>query len=611
MILANDNYKMDWTVGAVKWGTVKLPPTLQCETEQKADGNILHERYTFTNMSDKAVFTALGDISIYTPFNDDYMDAGTCITSRCHTHIWCGDDISYVMALRMGGEPPHLGLVLTDGSLGGYSVERDLSRGSNDRGDFIMHPSPCSLAPGESFVIAWTLFPHGGKGDFYEKLGKYCPRFVDVRADRYVVFKNEKICLRIKPSFDFSEKDVRIMRDGEAVCFRLEGGTVIIEEKPESLGECRYDIGVRGVNTHCAIRVLPEFQELLRARCSFIVEKQQYHSTGSGLDGAYLIYDNREKHMYYHPTNDYNGGRERVCMGILLARYLYDNPDDKVSESLKGYVAYVERELFDAETGEIFNDYNRDNAYKRPYNYPWFSLFYLELYRLYGDEACLVNAYKILKAFYEKENGAHFYAIEIPLKRIMDALTSAGMTAYQNELMRYFEEHCAFILARGTDYPAHEVNFEQSIVAPAAGLLLQMYKVTGDEKYLTGAREQLRVLELFHGLQPDYHLYELAIRHWDGYWFGKKRLYGDTYPHYWSALTAIVYKAYAELTGDEAYAKKADAAYRGVLSLFFPDGSASCAYVYPVSVNGTEAGYYDAYANDQDWGLYLFYRELR
>ncbi|MCI8530394.1 MAG: hypothetical protein HFH82_14825 [Lachnospiraceae bacterium] len=54
--------------------------------------------------------------------------------------------------------------------------------------------------------------------------------------------------------------------------------------------------------------------------------------------------------------------------------------------------------------------------------------------------------------------------------------------------------------------------------------------------------------------------------------------------------------------------KKCEAVYRGTLSMFMPDGSASCAYVYPVSVNGRKGGYYDPYANDQDWGLYFMLR---
>ena len=52
----------------------------------------------------------------------------------------------------MGGEPPNLGLVLTSGSICGYSVERDLERTSNDRGDFILHTAPFSLAPNDTIT---------------------------------------------------------------------------------------------------------------------------------------------------------------------------------------------------------------------------------------------------------------------------------------------------------------------------------------------------------------------------------------------------------------------------------------------------------------------------
>ncbi len=71
------------------------------------------------------------------------------------------------MALRMGGCPPHLGMVLTRGSLGGYSVERDTRKMSNDRGCFLLHPSPMALMPGEEKEIGLVLFPHRGREDFY------------------------------------------------------------------------------------------------------------------------------------------------------------------------------------------------------------------------------------------------------------------------------------------------------------------------------------------------------------------------------------------------------------------------------------------------------------
>ena len=69
------------------------------------------------------------------------------MTNRCHAHIWCGEEITYVMALRMGGDAPHLGMVVTEGSIGGYSVERDFAKMSNDRGDFLLHPVPITLTP--------------------------------------------------------------------------------------------------------------------------------------------------------------------------------------------------------------------------------------------------------------------------------------------------------------------------------------------------------------------------------------------------------------------------------------------------------------------------------
>ncbi|WP_046173553.1 hypothetical protein [Domibacillus indicus] len=137
-----------------------------------------------------------------------------------------------------------------------------------------------------------------------------------------------------------------------------------------------------------------------------------------------------------------------------------------------------------------------------------------------------------------------------------------------------------------------------------------MYKLTDDSKYLDEAKKHIKILELFNGLQPDYHLYETAIRHWDGYWFGKHRLYGDTFPHYWSSLTGRVYQNAAEITKDTEYYKKAEASYRGVLNLFNEDGSASCAKLTPHTVNGIKAGFYDPWANDQDWGLYYMFNYI-
>ena len=132
---------------------------------------------------------------------------------------------------------------------------------------------------------------------------------------------------------------------------------------------------------------------------------------------------------------------------------------------------------------------------------------------------------------------------------------------------------------------------------------------TGKEVYLEEGKKQLAVLKLFNGHQPDYHMYENAIRHWDGYWFGKYKNYGDTFPHYWSALSGLVFREYGKINGDSEYDKMAENSLRGVLSAFHEDGSASCAYVYPYRVNQVKCAYEDPWANDQDWALYYYLKE--
>ena len=82
---------------------------LRVETEQVREGDILRERYTFINETNREVFTKLTDIAIYATFNDDYTTARECMHHKCHTHIWCGGAVSYVMALRMGGAASGIG----------------------------------------------------------------------------------------------------------------------------------------------------------------------------------------------------------------------------------------------------------------------------------------------------------------------------------------------------------------------------------------------------------------------------------------------------------------------------------------------------------------------
>ncbi|MCX7934735.1 MAG: hypothetical protein N3A66_05695, partial [Planctomycetota bacterium] len=113
-------------------------------------GKFLDETYVLRNCSGSEV--TIWGVGIYLPFNDNYPNATTCVTRRCNAHLWCGGSVSWACALRMGGEPPHLGLVVTEGDFSGYSIEgRGLGMGgSNVRGAIVFNHTGFTLGKGAS-----------------------------------------------------------------------------------------------------------------------------------------------------------------------------------------------------------------------------------------------------------------------------------------------------------------------------------------------------------------------------------------------------------------------------------------------------------------------------
>lgn len=599
----DDPYHMNWVEGKQPWGTVACPKELDvCVERSFTKYGTMKERYVFCNRTAFDLFLQKGDVGIYTTWNDNYQEAQTCMTSRCHTHIWCSGSASCVMALRMGGKGPHLGLVLTEGSLCAYSVERDPAQSSNDRGDFILHPSPTQLEPDAAFVVEWELFWFHDREEF-EAICRRYDSYAAISASEFTLFAGETLCFEV---------DVPV---GTELQIAAPEGSCAVSKTASQDGRDRYQVTAAALTvgeqtfeitygsrkTWARFLVVPPIEQLVRARCRYIAQKQQYHNPKSHLDGAYLIYDAEEQDVYYSYEYDHNGGRERIGMGALMACFLQCCPDEELQKSLNAYREYVVRELFDPESGEVFNDAQRNQDWNRLYNYPLAAVFFMELYRLTKDQTDLTYMYRAMKSYYA-QGGTGFYAICIPMEESIQLLRDAGRLDEAESLLRDYCAHGDVIRQNGTNYPPHEVKFEQSIVSPAAIYMQQLYRLTDREEYLKAVKEQLAVLSLFDGGQPDYHLHQVAIRHWDGYWFGKRRCYGDTFPHYWSALSGVAYS----MSDEAMYRGKAEASLRGCLSMFFPDGSATCAYVYPFSVNGVKADYADPWANDQDWALYFY-----
>lgn len=599
IVFSKDPKQMNWLREDFPYAEVKCPPEFSVEVQNEKDGDVLTTKIVVSYNGAHPYFTNAGSIGVSFPLQDRYTDSVTCRDYRCHAHIFCGENTSYIMALRMGGAAPHLGMVLTKGSLSAYSIERDLKLQSNDRGCFWLHPSAQEFAPGDTMKLEWKVFPHRGREDFREKLRAF-PWVILVDAEQYVIYPGETSKVTIEPTFPAEKVTIN-----GAPLEKTENGVYEYLFENEKTGEYVLSICADEVKTICRLLVQERPETLAAKRCEFIVDHQQYHGKIKELQGAYLPYDNEEKILVCTPENDFNAGRERTGMGVLIARALQQNllkDREKAEQSLREYHAFYLRELVNASTGLVCNCSGKDNSYFRLYNYPWAVTFFLECWKLWGEKEDLKTAVHITEKFYEQD-GFRFYPIEMPIVMLCHELEKAGEQKDLKTVKDLFRCHADQLIEIGTAYPASEVNYEQSIVQPAAEVILQVYEVTGEEKYLRGAEQQIAVLELFDGQQPDYHLHETAIRHWDGYWFGKRRVFGDTFPHYWSAENGRTFKRYARLTGNEEYNIRGEHSLRGVLSMFFEDGTATCAYLYPYSVNGQKTDFADPYANDQDWGL--------
>ncbi len=558
------------------------------------------ERYIFENIAPFKLFIGEGDFGIYTPFNDNYESAAYCLTNKCHTHIYCGGSSSWVCALRMGNEGDNIGLILTEGSLSCYRQCLP-PYAKNDRGDFILCSSPFSLDPGEKTVIAWELSVHKGKEDFISKLSGYKNQ-INLTFENETIFCGEALSMRAKYAHEI--KEASVVLDGVEQEFSIEDNTVCFEKSITDAGHHDITVEINGYTAKAAVYISPELEKLLAKRIEWICRKQQHNCPGSALDGAYLIYDTKSGSQYFSNTvADHNASRERIGMGILIAKYLQTHKNKLADESLERYTEFVLREFVDPETGDVFDTIGRDPTQIRLYNAPWVCVFMTELWRLRGNTEYLKIMTRVMKKYYEG-GGDHFYPNAISIDEPVSALREAGLTDEADELMDWAIRHTAVMIANGTDYPKHEVDYEQTISAPAVTFMLALFRLTGDRAYLEYAEPHLELLERFNGFAPDYHLNEVAIRHWDDYWFGKSKMFGDTLPHYWSVLSGWAYKLYADAENNENYAKRAEKSARNCLCLFMPDGSASCAYVYPYMINDNKGRFFDEWANDQDFALY-------
>jgi hypothetical protein len=531
-------------------------------------GATWRERYAFRAAAPLTVLT----LGIHTPWRDVYASAADALTGAVHAHVWPGGRYSYALAQPMDDAGPVLGLRTEVGALWAYSIESREERvtSSNARGHIVMHPTDAGRAPsafggqprirlraGEAYVLEWEL-------GWYESVAAF---------------------------LDEHRPPVALPRLVAPV------GEPIGTWRSEAEGE-RY---VEVAGSRVAVAWHAPLHDVVERRVRFILARQRARHRAGVAAAALLPYDNeRGLPLAAGGWADFSDARERIGMGLLLQQAVrHGCAGAEAEEALAAYRRFV-RECVLTDDGRAREDSHRPQASARLYDLPWLVL-------LFCDSEPEV-ALRLLRAYYDA-GGERFLAIGAGLAaqrlaRVLPEAQAAEITGWLHGHAR------ASVSVRG-ELPAHEVNYEQSMVAPLLEILCCARAVSGDASLDAEIVERLPWLLAFGGPQPHVRMRDIAIRHWDGYWFGREKLWGDVFPHHWSALTANVLMLLPEAAQDEVRRRRgisarrlAEQIYAANLIDFRPDGSATAGFVMPSCVSGRVAHRADPVANDQDWALY-------
>jgi hypothetical protein len=543
------------------------------------------ETYELRNVSSEPVL--VGSLAISTPWRDLYSSSRESLNRAVHAHVWTGGADAWVWAVPMDGSGPGLGLQLTEGELWAYSVEsREAGTGSNARGHLYLHVTDHAraphamggqpeirLEPGQSYRWTWQLAWHDSLAAFH--------------ATR-------------SPLID---ADVLAAQVGESIELRLAAGVSGPTSVTATEAGVRHVEATDGVRTsRIGVLFHPPLQQLVEKRVRFILDRQRPTELTGSRRFSFLPYDNEGRlTVLAGAWRDWSDGRERIGMALLLqgARERGWGDADELTEALAGYEQFVVEHLVSAD-GTVVDD-SRHKTKVRLYNFPWFARFLL-------GQADLDRATRIIDRYYEL-GGSHYLAFDLGplLHDLSEQLTTSGRSGDAHRMRDHLLQHAKTFVEYGDDLPPHEVNYEQSMVAPLLELLLAAHRIDPDFVGAAELNQRLPWLRAFAADQPDARLRHIPIRHWDGYWFGALRLWGDVFPHYWSVLNAAVYLTWPSELVEPAVADRlrseGDAILRANLVNFGADGSATCAFVYPSAVNNRPAHVADPLANDQDWAL--------
>ncbi|MGY2747440.1 hypothetical protein [Arthrobacter sp. UYCu723] len=580
-------------------GTFPLGDALTL-TVTRTFGDVLVETYRFSNTTAEAVtVTGLG---IQTPLADHYATARQSLSQAVNVHAFTGGRWAWVLAQPMNGAAPMLGLILRKGELNAYSLEtRNHNTLSNARGHFVLQPTDRARSPhafggqpvivigaGEDYVVEWELQWFSSKDDFIAATN--APAKLDGIAAK--VGEDVLLTTATDVSVTTQDDDVKISSDGQT--HRI--SSTVAKPVIVRIGE----------QSHTEVLFHRSVQDTVVARCQYILDRQRPRERSGLLAHAFVPLDTRTGlTQTANDWSDWSDGSERIGMAVLMQRAVTNGwMGQEAADAVQAWEEFCLDSLLEEELTPHRGSQVHSGSETRLYDLPWHGQFFLTRYRHTGEERHLDIAAKLYERYFAL-GAEHFLGVMSSefCHEICVALEEAGHTARAEGLKQRLVASAKYFLDLGYDLPAHEVVYEQSIVAPLVNLFIDAFEISQDQIYLDAVKETLGWLRAFGGPQPHSRLLDVPIRHWDGYWFGIERLWGDIFPHHWSALSATVLQRLPKGLRTEGTERTALSIMRSGMANYFPDGSATAAFVMPSSVDGRTAHLADPLANDQDWHL--------
>ncbi|MFI6740356.1 hypothetical protein ACIBI9_46165 [Nonomuraea sp. NPDC050451] len=591
---------LDWRVDGV---TARHRPLagLGLEVTRRAAGGHFTETYTWTNTGDHEI--AITGLAVNTPIRDLYDGATTSLARSCHAHLFTGGAWSWLLAEPMSGTAPLLGVIVREGSLWAYSVEsRNRHTSSDARGHLLVHPTDharnpdafggqpvLTLAPAESYTLTWEIAWYDSREAFLDG--------TDAPARLPTLTAPVGDALRVE------------LADG----VKLVPGDGVTDDRVVASrhGVTYIDLERDGRRSRTGVAFLAPTRDLVEARVKRILRDHRPDERPEPDRYAFVPVDTRTGlRQTENAWPDWGHGGERIGMAVLLqqARLRGWGDQPAIDDALRGFAGFARRRLVRPD-GSVGRTARPGTEPLRLYNTPWLAHFFQTQFDLYGDAADLDFAASLLEASYALGVSDHLSIGHAEaIAAVAAALAGEGDLERAASLRKALIGHARRFADLGTDLPAHEVTYEQSMVAPLVSLLAIAYTLQPDDSFLAALRTAVRWLRAFGGPQPHVRLRDIGIRHWDGYWFGIDRQWGDTFPHYWSVLTAVALRQLPDELANEETRRTADAVFAANLVDFTTEGNATCAFIMPSCVDGRPAHRADPLANDQDWALALLLR---